>query len=169
MDNPQQPAGFIPDPSVGSTVSHGGASAVGSKQSRAAAKEKMRAAARQIEADKLLVEKQLPLMMEDGKQKFESMMKTRRQEAKLKIRDDARKIEDQAQARKRAEKNGMKRAEKNGMKSLDAEREPLYGDSSDEEDDVKIDLMSGERKVSVRFMLPMDLISGDSDEPVGKQ
>jgi hypothetical protein len=161
MNNPQQPAGFIPDPSAGSTVSHGGASAVGSKQSRAAAKEKMRAAARQIEADKLLVEKQLPLMMEDGKQKFESMMKTRRQEAKLKIRDDARKVEDQAQARKRAEKNGMK--------SLYAEREPLYGDSSDEEDDEKIDPMSEENEVSVRFMLPMDLISGDTDERVGKQ
>jgi hypothetical protein len=41
--------------------------------------------------------------MEKCKQSFEAMVKTRREEVKLTLKDEARRIEEQAEARKKAE------------------------------------------------------------------
>jgi urocanate hydratase len=87
--------------------------------------------------------------MEKGKQSFEAMVKTRREEAKLRLKDEARRIEEQAEARKKAQYD-----HKYDQDEVD------YGYSLDEEgdDDEKINPGNEEKKVSVRLVSTIAVI-----------
>jgi hypothetical protein len=108
--------------------------------SRAAAREKFRAEARMIEQNRLQVAEQGPQL-----RKFAAPRSTKREAAKEKMREEARIIEQNFEEMQRqAELAALE-------KELD---DALFADASDGEND----------EVRVSLMLPMGLISGDTDK-----
>jgi hypothetical protein len=130
MSNPQQTAGLIPDPSDTLKFS----------DTRAAVREKYRAEASTIEQNRLRVAEQDPQL-----RLFAAPRSTKREAAKEKIREEARRIEQQVEEKQLARLAALE-------KELD---DALLSDDSDE--------------VRVSLMLPMGLISGDTDKPTDKR
>jgi hypothetical protein len=93
----------------------------GSKLSRAAAREKMRAEAREIEEARRQMDAEIPKIVENEKRKFAALKQSKKEATKQKMMEEARQIEEKVKQQEYA--------------ALIKELEEAYRESSDEEDE----------------------------------